>query len=138
MNRCIKIAYSILFLLLTTVAHADPAHVMLDGYRKQAKANSSTFTDFSAERGRSFFAQTHPSKTGEISCATCHTNDPRKMGRTRANKDIEPLAPSANSKRFADPAKVEKWFIRNCDDVLERLCTAGEKGDFIVYLLSVK
>ncbi len=138
MRRCPKIAYSILCSLLTTAVHADPAQMMLDGYRNEAKAASSAFTDFSAERGRGFFAKMHPSKTGEISCATCHSSDPRKVGRTRANKDIEPLAPSVNAKRFTDQAKVEKWFTRNCDDVLGRLCTPAEKGDFIVYMLSLK
>ena len=138
MTSHFKIVYPIVLLCVATAVRADPAQVMLDGYKKQAKASSSTFTEFSAERGRVFFAKLHPSKTGEISCATCHTNDPRKVGRTRANKDIEPLAPSANPKRFTDPAKVEKWFTRNCDDVLARLCTPAEKSDFIAYLLSFK
>jgi len=51
------------------------------------------------------------------------------------------MAPSANPQRFADAAdaaKVEKWFKRNCADVLKRACTAQEKGDFMAYLLSVK
>ena len=74
----------------------------------------------------------------ERSCATCHTDDPRNRGMTRANKEIEPLAPSANPLRFTDPAKVEKWFERNCNDVLERPCTPTEKENFIQYLRSVQ
>jgi hypothetical protein len=48
------------------------------------------------------------------------------------------MAPSANPQRFTDAAKVEKWFKRNCNDVLRRSCTAEEKGDFIAYMLSIK
>jgi hypothetical protein len=51
---------------------------------------------------------------------------------------IEAMAISVNPQRFSDEAKVEKWFGRNCKDVLERACTAQEKGDFIAYLLSIK
>lgn len=47
-------------------------------------------------------------------------------------------AHAANGERLTDHAKVEKWFRRNCQDVLQRACTAQEKGDFITYLLSVK
>jgi hypothetical protein len=46
------------------------------------------------------------------------------------------MAPSANKERFTDVKKIEKWFKRNCNDVLARECTAQEKGDFLKYLLS--
>jgi hypothetical protein len=52
-------------------------------------------------------------------------------------KDIAPLAPAANPKRFTDPAKVEKWFRRNCNDVLHRACTPQEQGDIVAYVRSV-
>ncbi|MGZ3790026.1 MAG: DUF1924 domain-containing protein, partial [Bacteriovorax sp.] len=35
-------------------------------------------------------------------------------------------------------AKVQKWFKRNCNDVLERVCTPQEKGDFVKYMMSIK
>ena len=57
---------------------------------------------------------------------------------TRVGKRIEPLAPSANPQRFTDAAKVEKWFRRNCTDVLRRECSAQEKGDFIAWLNQIK
>jgi hypothetical protein len=44
------------------------------------------------------------------------------------------LAPSAQSDRFSDPEKVEKWFKRNCTWTWGRECTAQEKGDFLAYL----
>jgi hypothetical protein len=54
------------------------------------------------------------------------------------NKAIAPLAPSFNSDRFTDSAKVDKWFKRNCNDVLGRACTPSEKADVLAYLLSLK
>lgn len=53
-------------------------------------------------------------------------------------KTIAPLAPAANPERFTDTAKVEKWFRRNCKDVLSRECTATEKADVLAYLTSLK
>ena len=51
-------------------------------------------------------------------------------------KDIEPMAASANPKRFTDQAKTEKWFGRNCNNVLGRECMPTEKGDFITFMLA--
>jgi len=51
---------------------------------------------------------------------------------------VQPLAPAANGQRFTDPAKVEKWFRRNCNDVLGRECSAAEKADVLSWLLSLK
>jgi len=75
----------------------------------------------------------------EVSCTSCHTDNPAAAGKHRkTGKAIQPLAPAANPERLTDLAKVEKWFKRNCSDVLEGECTALEKGDVIAYLLSVK
>ena len=89
----------------------------------------------SATRGEAFYK----AKTGKVSCASCHGDSPKAHGtHATTSKDILPLAPVANAERFTDAAKVEKWFKRNCNDVLKRACTANEKGDFIAYLVSVK
>ncbi len=56
----------------------------------------------------------------------------------KTGKLIKALAPAANADRFTDAAKVEKWFKRNCNDVLDRACTPQEKGDVLAYLLTVK
>lgn len=89
-----------------------------------------------AERGRQFFASRHGA---EWSCSSCHTPDPRTNGRHAVTgKTLKPLAPSANPDRFTDAAKVEKWFRRNCKDVLRRECTAREKGDVLAYLQSLR
>ena len=73
-------------------------------------------------------------KNWQQECASCHTASPKQAGQTRVGKRIEPLAPAANPQRFTDAAKVEKWFRRNCQDVLQRECSAQEKGDFIAWL----
>jgi hypothetical protein len=97
------------------------------------------FKGFTEERGEKIFRTERVKTSGEkVSCMICHTPDPKKPGLTRANKVINPLAPIANSERFTDFSKVEKWFKRNCNDVLERECTALEKGDFVKYMMSFK
>lgn len=74
-------------------------------------------------------------KGTDWSCTTCHTQDPRRAGRHAVTgKAIEPMAPAVNPARLADPAKVAKWFKRNCRDVFDRECTDGEKADVIAYL----
>lgn len=101
----------------------------------QLRAASGTSDPFSAERGRQLFTR----KAADWSCSTCHTSDPRGSGRHAVTgKAIQPLAPSANARRFTDTAKTEKWFRRNCRDVLERECSAQEKGDLLTWLLSLK
>lgn len=98
------------------------------------------FKDFSATAGETFYhASVKHSSGSQISCATCHTSSPRNAGKhAKTAKEIPPLAPSVNKSRFTDSVNAEKWFKRNCQDVLERACTAQEKGNFLAYILSVK
>ena len=51
---------------------------------------------------------------------------------------IEPLAPAFNAQRFSDLAKADKWFRRNCKDVLARECSAAEKADVLAWLITLK
>jgi len=105
-------------------------------FETQARQQSPAFMGFSAQAGEQFFKSTHGN---DWSCATCHTHDPRNAGKhAKTEKDIPPLAPSANPERFTSIDKVEKWFKRNCGDVLGRACTLQEKGDVLAYLLSLK
>lgn len=90
----------------------------------------------SVERGRSFYASPRSARGTSRSCASCHADDPRTPGRSAAGKTIEPLAPAPSSTRFTDRAKSEKWFRRNCTEVLGRECTPAEKADLITYLLA--
>lgn len=102
----------------------------------EARQKDPGFRAFSAERGQTFFIATHGN---DWSCATCHTRNPAQAGaHEKTKKPIDPLAPSVNPSRFTDAAKVDKWFRRNCKDVLARECTAEEKGDLLAYLLTVK
>jgi len=121
-------------------AHAATPTEIQRSYVPQAKQENPQFKDFSASRGEQFYhtKRTH-SRGKAMSCASCHTDSPKNTGsHERTRKAIQPLAPVANVERFTDPAKVEKWFKRNCNDVLERACTAQEKGDYIAYLMSIK
>lgn len=118
------------------LAHAQTANDLLRTLELTARAEQPAFTGFSVERGRALFTQRHGQ---QWSCSTCHTSDPRAAGRhTVTGKAIQPLAPVANAARLTDPAKVDKWFRRNCKDVLTRECTATEKGDVVAYLISLK
>jgi hypothetical protein len=90
----------------------------------------------SAIRGEKFFTSKHGQ---EWSCATCHNAPPTSDGKhASTDKNIAPLAPAFNAKRFTDEAKVNKWFKRNCKDVLSRECTPLEKADVMAYLNNLK
>ncbi|MEW5788575.1 MAG: DUF1924 domain-containing protein [Pseudomonadota bacterium] len=93
----------------------------------------------SAARGEQLFrAKSTAGKTADA-CTSCHTDNPKAPGQhVKTHKTIDPLAPVAQKDRFTDPAKVEKWFKRNCNEVLARACTAQEKADFTAYMISVK
>ncbi len=89
-----------------------------------------------AARGQEFFNQTHGN---EWKCAACHGAVPTGKGEHAVtHKVIEPMAPAFNPQRFTDAAKVDKWFRRNCKDVLSRECTAREKADVMAWLISLK
>ena len=134
-------AIAMLTLVLTaaSVFAASPDE-MLQTYTAQARKDNPSFKGFSAANGDQFYHKASKHSSGkQVSCATCHTENPRNAGKhERTSKEILPLAPVANKVRFTDVATVEKWFKRNCQDVLERDCTAQEKGDFITYVLSIK
>ena len=88
------------------------------------------------DRGQQLFTTRHGR---EWSCSSCHGAVPTQPGKHAATgKPIAAMAPAFNPERFTDAAKTEKWFRRNCNDVLKRACSASEKGDFITYLTSVR
>jgi len=89
-----------------------------------------------AARGQRFFESRHGA---EWSCASCHGSPPSTSGKhASTGKTLAPLAPAFNAQVFTDTAKVNKWFKRNCSDVLSRECTAAEKADVLAYLLQVR
>lgn len=125
-------------ILATTalVSHAETPQNFLDGYAQEAKAQNPAFKGFSAKAGEHFYKTR---QGGDWSCSSCHTDSPGAEGRHAVtSKPIQPLSPNANPARFTDAAKVNKWFKRNCNDVLKRECTPEEKGNLLTYLLSVK
>lgn len=121
-------------ILSTASAHAGPAQdKILKHYQDLAGADKA----FSAERGKAFFLAKHSGgKPKTPSCTSCHTSSPLKTGKTRAGKDIKPMALSKTPDRYSDLKKVEKWFRRNCRSVLGRECTPVEKGDFLSFMIS--
>ncbi len=122
--------------LLSTPAHALTPEEVLADFKNEAKQESPAFQEFSATRGEQFFKQKHGQ---EWSCSSCHTNNPAATGKhAKTDKPIEPLAPAANPERFTNNKKIAKWFKRNCNDVLDRVCTSQEKGDVLTYLLTIK
>ncbi|MFO1217190.1 MAG: DUF1924 domain-containing protein [Burkholderiaceae bacterium] len=122
-------AFAITLAALGT-AHATSGQDLLAGYTRQAGAAAA------AERGQAFFNATHGR---QWSCASCHGSAPVGTGKhASTGKPIGALAPAANAERFTDPAKVEKWFRRNCNDVLGRECAPAEKADVLAWLMSLK
>jgi cytochrome c553 len=116
---------------------AGPREDQLDKYASAAKAANPAFSGFSAARGKTLHTQAFAGgKPDTPACTSCHGNDTRGAGRNPAGKTIEPMALSAAPARYTDPAKVEKWFKRNCNEVLGRECTPLEKGDWLSFMIS--
>ncbi len=108
---------------------ATPAELEA-GYSAQAGAPAS------AARGQALFTTRHGR---EWSCSSCHGAVPTRPGSHAATgKPIAALAPGFNAERFTDAAKAEKWFRRNCNDVVGRECSAAEKADVLNWLRSLK
>jgi hypothetical protein len=116
---------------------AGPREDQLDKYASAAKAADPAFSGFSAARGKVLHTQSFAGgKAGTPACTSCHGNEPRGVGRNPAGKAIDPMALSVSPSRYTDPAKVEKWFKRNCNEVQGRECTPLEKGDWLSFMIS--
>jgi Domain of unknown function (DUF1924) len=123
------IVFSMLLFTSLQAAAITPAE-LLSGYTAQAGQPAN------AARGETFFKASHGQ---EWQCTSCHGKSPMVGGRhASTDKAIEALAPAANAKRFTDSAKVDKWFRRNCKDVLARECTAAEKADVLAWLITLR
>lgn len=137
MNKKFAVAAGTIAMFLTTSTFAGPREDLLAQYATTAKAASSSFTTFSAARGKTLHTQAFAAgKADTPACTSCHGDDPRSPGHSRTGKAIEPMAASVVPARYNDPAKVEKWFKRNCNEVLGRECTPQEKGDWLAYMFS--
>lgn len=115
---------------LSPLAQAVTPAEQLAGYTAQAGAPAQP------TRGQQLFTTQHGK---EWSCSSCHTATPTVDGKhASTGKVVAPLAPAFNPERFTDSAKTEKWFRRNCKDVMGRECTPAEKSDVLAWLLTLK
>ena len=122
-------------LLAAPALHAETPQDFLTRFEAEARGAQPGFAA-SAARGEKFF---HAAGAADWRCSSCHTDNPAAVGKHATTaKRIDPLAPAANAERFVNPAKVDKWFKRNCKEVLERACSPSEKADLMAYLITVK
>ena len=130
MKTWLKAVFSLALLVALGSAQASDPQTFLKMYSGESKETPS------AQKGEKFFSSKHGN---DWSCSSCHGLPPTGEGKhASTNKVIAPLAPSFNPDRFTDAAKVDKWFKRNCNDVLGRVCTPSEKADVLAYLISLK
>ena len=121
-------------LLATGAAAAATPQELTISYAGEAARQTPGFQP-SARRGAELYAKRFAVSEKMPACTACHTDSPAQPGRHAVTgKAIKPLAPRAEAARFTDPAKTEKWFRRNCTEVLGRECSAAEKADFIQFL----
>jgi len=131
-----KTVMMILAAMMVMPAYASEAVIV----QQQESYRAAGAESFSAERGKRMWRESHPQQQSgkAVSCATCHSSNLKQAGaHIRTAKVINPMALSmADSERLNDPAKIEKWFLRNCKWTLGRECTVQEKGDFLAYFQS--
>jgi Domain of unknown function (DUF1924) len=135
-NRRSLLAIALAIFPIVALA-ADPRRdAMLSDYAAEARRLDAGFTDFSPQRGETLFRTAwNGGDARTSSCTGCHTANPRQAGRNaKTGRPIEPVAVSANPRRFTDKVEVEKHFLRDCKSVLGRECTALEKGDYITFM----
>ena len=126
----VLLAPALALAVLIGPARAATPGELLGGYTALAGAPAQP------SRGQQLFTARHGR---DWSCATCHGDTPTQTGRHAATaKPIAPLAPAFDGARFTDAAKADKWFRRNCHDVLGRECTPGEKADVLAWLMSLR
>lgn len=125
------IALSLTMVVVSPLVAGEVVDERLDAYRAEGAG------PFDAQRGKAMWTKefTHPKADKARSCATCHTDDPRVVGKhARTGKAIKPLAPSINPERLTEVREIEKWFMRNCKWTVGRECSPQEKGDLLSYL----
>lgn len=130
-------AVGVISMILTPSCFAGSREELLAVYATAAKSSAPSFSGFSATRGQTLHSKTFAGgKANTPACTSCHGTSPRDTGRNLTGKTIEAMAASVTPSRYTDPAKVEKWFGRNCNEVLGRECSAQEKGDWLTYMIS--
>jgi len=129
-----KIGITLLFLLSASPVFAETPASLLSGYAAEAAKATPGFTP-SAQRGKAFFGKEWGVSQKMSNCTVCHGKNVKADGKhVVTDKRIAPLSPAANPERFTSAKKVEKWFKRNCTEVVGRECTAAEKADFVQFV----
>jgi hypothetical protein len=127
-----RIALALLLLTGAATVQAETPKDFVGQYAAEAGAGFKP----SADRGKEFFNKDFGVSQDMPSCTTCHTRDIKASGKhVITGKVIEPLSPAVTADRFTTSKKVEKWFKRNCKEVLGRECTPAEKADFIQFTI---
>ncbi len=135
-STCLSASVCLKILMLVTLSHGTVQAADTSPTQQLERFSAQAGAPGQAERGRVFFTSR---QGGEWSCASCHGSPPTKPGKhASTGKLIDPMAPAANPTAFTDTAKADKWFRRNCKDVLQRECSAMEKADVLAYLLALK
>jgi hypothetical protein len=125
----------LVLLAMSAPLHAETPLRFLHAFSTEAARQQPGFVP-SAPRGQAFFANRFGVSKRIPNCVACHTESPAGPGRHAVTgKAIQPLSPRANASRFTDAPKVEKWFRRNCNEVVGRPCSAAEKADVLKYLI---
>lgn len=132
-----KLSYVLIALLgsISFYAQADVATA------EQAAKNYALFakSTLSADDGKAFYTSKQMVNGKNIACNSCHTDNPSNKGKhSESGKEIQPMSPAVNPKRFAVLNESEKGFAKHCKDLYGKDCSAKDKGNFIAYLLTFK
>ncbi len=130
-----KFCIALMVLAGANSAFAETPAGIVSGYAAEAAKATPGFAP-SAKRGQSFFTREWGVSQKMPNCTVCHGRNLKVDGKhVITDKRISPFAPAANPERFTSSAKVEKWFKRNCNEVVGRECTAAEKADFVQFVI---
>ncbi|WP_374468044.1 DUF1924 domain-containing protein [Ferrovibrio sp.] len=135
-RRALAGAVIILPLAALAAGNTERAAILAD-YVAKARVADPGFAGFSAPRGEALFRGSFTGGDARTpSCMSCHTADPRQPGRNaKTGRPIDPVAVSADPRRYTDAAQVDKHFTRDCKSVLGRDCTPLERGDYITFMM---
>lgn len=130
-----RTCFTLLFLASANSVFADTPASLIADYVAEAAKTTLGFTP-SAKRGQEFFTKKWGVSKKMPDCTACHGKNINIDGKhVITDKRIAPFSPAINSERFTKFAKVEKWFKRNCTEVVGRECSASEKADFIQFIV---
>lgn len=130
-----RVSVTLMLLASTSSVFAESPASLVAGYAAEAARSAPGFTA-SAQRGQSFFTKAWNVSRQMPDCTACHGMNLNIDGKHAVtDKRIAPLSPAANPERFTSARKVEKWFKRNCTEVVGRECTAAEKADFVQFVI---